>query len=406
MTGKKLTMGAARALKPGETLRDDYVKGLHLRARQSVKSWHLYYFKSGRIRRPKLGYFPSLTVDGARKAARALLEQIARGEDPSMQRLQARKQPTVLELAERYLDDLSRPKNKKRSLEEKLSKLNTHVLPHIGRLVVKEVTLGDINRLLATVSEKKMMRVTTPTGRTTVKQVGGHTAARHVRTLLHSMFRYAEHSELQWRPRGSNPVIDARTFPERKKRRRHIQSGEWTKLADALARLEVQYPQRVAAIKVALLSGTRITELITAKVSELEGNKIILADHKSDRTDEERTIYLSSQALALIRSVQVETSPWLFGEKLARHHIQTVWEKAREMAGCPDLRAQDLRRTFASAAKSAGKSLETIGELFGHSDADTTMRYAWLFDDAAEAANQATADEIDRLLRCSELVES
>jgi site-specific recombinase XerD len=55
----------------------------------------------------------------------------------------------------------------------------------------------------------------------------------------------------------------------------------------------------------------------------------------------------------------------------------------------PNVRIHDLRHSFASILVSAGASLPLIGQLLGHTQVQTTHRYAHLFDgtmrDAAEA---------------------
>jgi site-specific recombinase XerD len=58
----------------------------------------------------------------------------------------------------------------------------------------------------------------------------------------------------------------------------------------------------------------------------------------------------------------------------------------------PNVRIHDLRHSFASILVSAGASLPLIGQLLGHTQAQTTHRYAHLFDrpmrDAAEAVRE------------------
>jgi integrase len=54
--------------------------------------------------------------------------------------------------------------------------------------------------------------------------------------------------------------------------------------------------------------------------------------------------------------------------------------------GLTDVRVHDLRHTFASILASSGLSLPIIGALLGHTQAQTTARYAHLFDDVLRAA--------------------
>jgi len=55
-------------------------------------------------------------------------------------------------------------------------------------------------------------------------------------------------------------------------------------------------------------------------------------------------------------------------------------------------RIHDLRHTFASLLVSGGASLEMIGKLLGHSQMQTTQRYAHLMDSPLRAGVDAVAN--------------
>ena len=152
-----------------------------------------------------------------------------------------------------------------------------------------------------------------------------------------------------------------------------------------------------------ILCGSRVSELLTARRHELVANTIVKATHKTMRTGEDRRIVLPRQALDVIAALPVARNGYLFGplgEHIEpRHATRHVWEMIREKAGCPDLRQQDLRRTFASVAKSRGVSLDQIGEIFGHKQTQTTARYAWLYEDSSSAAVQSVADALSGSLK-------
>lgn len=178
-----------------------------------------------------------------------------------------------------------------------------------------------------------------------------------------------------------------------------------------LAALSDKYPCHVAAIYTILYAGTRITELVTAKYEHLHGNVIVLGEHKtSDRIDDDRTIRLPRQALALISALPSFGSGYLFGDLGAlaqpRRSIFYVWDKARDAAAkrhprLAEIQPKDLRRTFASVARTKGATLEHIGGIFDHTNSRTTERYAFLFDGTANEIVQDTADEIERLMQPS-----
>ena len=60
----------------------------------------------------------------------------------------------------------------------------------------------------------------------------------------------------------------------------------------------------------------------------------------------------------------------------------------------PTVRLHDLRHTYASILASRGQSLPIIGALLGHTQPQTTARYAHLLDDPLRAATEAAADVI------------
>ncbi|SIT82273.1 Phage integrase family protein [Yoonia rosea] len=60
----------------------------------------------------------------------------------------------------------------------------------------------------------------------------------------------------------------------------------------------------------------------------------------------------------------------------------------------PELRIHDLKRTFASIAVMNGIDLLMVGKILGHSNFQTTMRYAHLADAPARAA----ADRVSGLM--------
>jgi integrase len=394
----KLTAETIRDAKPGTVLRDHVVEGLELHAKVTGKFWFLYYRNSARKqRRPKLGSLKALPLEAARELAREWHKRIARGEDPGGERADYRKSPTISEFCDTYLKHCE-AYDKPRTLEEKRSKIKQHIKPLLGKLKVVDAKLSDINDALDKVAAGGIKETTSKGGLVWRRKTGGNTAARHVRAILSGIFTYAEHSDVKLRPRHSNPVQDAKTFAKAK-RRRHMEGSEAPAVAKALDALADEYPQRVAALWCILLAGTRVTELITAKRTMLNGNSLVLTEHKTERTGDERVIVLPRQAMAIIETLPDDNSGFIFGQGLTRYNIFTVWDKARELAGCPGLRVQDFRRTFASAAKSAGRSIETVGELFGHKDVETTKLYSHLFEEVAKAAAQDTADELEKRMR-------
>lgn len=69
--------------------------------------------------------------------------------------------------------------------------------------------------------------------------------------------------------------------------------------------------------------------------------------------------------------------------------MQKPWRRIRKAADLEDIRIHDLRHTFASHGVAMGQGLPIIGKLLGHSQSQSTARYAHLAaDPVIEMADQ------------------
>ena len=64
------------------------------------------------------------------------------------------------------------------------------------------------------------------------------------------------------------------------------------------------------------------------------------------------------------------------------------------VAKLEDMRIHDIRHSFASRALALGESLPAIGKLLGHSQVETTARYAHLARDSVREAAVRISDSI------------
>jgi integrase len=70
----------------------------------------------------------------------------------------------------------------------------------------------------------------------------------------------------------------------------------------------------------------------------------------------------------------------------------------RVRARVKDVRIHDLRHTFASAAVASGQGLPMIGKLLGHTQVQTTARYAHLAAEPVKLAADAVAQNLQQAL--------
>jgi integrase len=80
-------------------------------------------------------------------------------------------------------------------------------------------------------------------------------------------------------------------------------------------------------------------------------------------------------------------------------NLEKPWRAIRAAAGLDDVRIHDLRHAFASTAAASGMGLPIIGKMLGHSQPQTTARYAHLAADPVKAAAAAVASKIDAAMR-------
>lgn len=104
-----------------------------------------------------------------------------------------------------------------------------------------------------------------------------------------------------------------------------------------------------------------------------------------------RNIFLPPPAMLILAHLDTNNS---YRGSIFPPHTSTrrPWDNAAKVAGLTGVRLYDLRHTFASAALAMNVSLLTIGRLLGHKNAQTTLRYAHLDNDAGldAAAKAAT----------------
>ena len=78
--------------------------------------------------------------------------------------------------------------------------------------------------------------------------------------------------------------------------------------------------------------------------------------------------------------------------------LQKPWRRVRKAAGLDNVRIHDLRHSFASEAVMAGESLPTVGKILGHTQAQTTARYAHLADDPLQNASDRVASSLKKAM--------
>ena len=364
---------------------DREIPGFGLRIRPSgASAYVLLYRFAGRARRMTLGSGRVLTPDEARKLARQALAAVAAGRDPAAERKQARqKRPAVTfaDVADRWLVEHANTRLKPSSLARAQGLLDHHVLPALGRLRIEDLERAHVARLHHAMRKNPV-------------------SANRARALVSAICNFAERVGL--RPVGTNPCRHVKPFPE-EKRRRFLSSEELARLGDALDHLEREGTgpcdrQAAAAIRLLLLTGARAGEILSLRWEyvDLERGVLRLPTSKTGAKE----IQLGPAARAVLTGLreQAEAEGYVIPGRVAGEPLKglhRIWKRLLRSAAVDEtVRLHDLRRTAASAGASAGLALETVGQLLGHRQANTTKGYAYLFDEARREAAERMERQI------------
>jgi integrase len=380
----KITKRAVDALRPAADGReaviwDTEVRGFGVRVQRGGSKSYLVHYRIGTgrgapLRKLTIGkHGAPWTPDTARGEAKRLLGLVESGADPGADKIARKEAPTVAELAERFLAEHAEAKRKASTAAAYRNLLSKVILPAIGQRKVVDVTRADLTKLHHA-------------NRTTPYQ------SNRVMAVLSKMFNLAE----QWglRPDGSNPCRHIERFTEHK-RERMLSPAELGRLGDALAAYTGS-PYPVAAIKLLVFTGARLGEVRGLRWNwiDLERGEARLPDSKSGA----KTLHLPPPALAVLTALpRLDNNPHVIvGQKVgaALANLEKPWRAIRNTAGLDDVRLHDLRHAFASVAASSGMGLPIIGKMLGHSQAQTTHRYAHLASDPVKAAAAAVAEKI------------
>ncbi len=350
---------------------DEDLAGFGVRVKPTgVRSYVIQYRdrQTGVSRRKTLGaHGPLLSLHKAKERARVLLGAAVGGADPIGDEKARRAEPFFKELAADYLEQHAVPKKRPASLSNDRSMLNGIILPKLGHLRVGAIKSRDIH-LLHTGLKATPYR------------------ANRVLSLLSKIFSVG----VQWGLRADNPAKGIERYHE-DRRERWLSDDEITRLLAALA----EHPNQIAAnaIRLQLLTGARIGEVLTARWGDIDFERGVWTK-PSHHTKQKRTEHLplSAPALALLLTIKERADasvPFVFPGRIADRplaHLKGFWKSVTAAAGLSNYRMHDNRHTHASHLVSSGLSLEIVGRLLGHTSPMTTRRYAHLADDPLRGA--------------------
>jgi integrase len=377
---------------------DSDVKGFGLRMKPSgVKSYVLKYRIGRRTRRLTIGKHGSpWTPEQARERAGELLRAVYDGRDPATEKAEARRDLTITELSDVYLDDgpAAKPNKKPSSWITDRSNIERHIKPLLGQKMLKSLTQAEVAKFQADVAAGKNTTDVRTKKRGRARVRGGKGTAARSLAVLGAMLEFGL-------GRGLIPANPARGVPLLKgeKKERFLSGPELTRLADTITSMErggIVSSTAATAVRLLLLTGCRKTEILSLEWDWIDTERrcLRLPDSKTGA----KVVPLAMAAMELLNGVSREPDAvFVLPAATGRSHyvgLQKDWERIRARADLNGLRLHDLRHSFASFAVAGGHSLFLVGKVLGHKQARTTEGYAHLTADPVLAVADTTAARI------------
>lgn len=359
----RITDRLVKALTPPEKryriVYDEQVRGFGVQVLKSgVKSFIIEYRFKGVQKRMTIGRYPEWSVLAARKEAEVLRTLIGKGIDPKQKRDEEYSAPTVKDMFERHIKQES-AKLSPRYLRDVKRTYRDYILPKLGNRKVADLTFSDCEALHRKISaDDKPVRA----------------------NRVHAIFRRGLSLSKQWGWISVNPAEGVQHNRE-EGRTRYLTRDELKRLFMALD--EHPYQTSCDAVRLMIYTGCRSGEALNARWDQFDQDfRIWSKPSAATKQRRPHVVPVSEEVTKLLvrRSID-RSSDFIFPSEetgLAMTNIKRTWATVKKQAGIPDVRLHDLRHTFASIVVSSGQSLPVVGALLGHTQAQTTARYAHL----------------------------
>lgn len=383
----KLTKRYIDSLKPepGDVVHwDDGISGFGVRVRPSGRKTYIAKCRCrGRQVKITIGPHGPITVEQARTKARSIIAEAKAGRDPAADHSRLRKSPTVAELGQRFLNEYVPVHCRATTAREYKRSVELFINPEIGTRKVVDIERIEIAKLHHSLHNKPYQ-------------------ANRTLGVLSKMFNLAEVWGL--RPDGSNPCRHVKKYKE-EKRERFLSGDEYQRLGNALRQAEEEGSETLSAINaiwLLMLTGCRLNEIMSLKwhYIDFDTREFRLPDSKTGA----KTVHLGAAVIDRLKNIEkLEDNEFVIAGKKEGSYLsdlQHPWRRIRKLAKLDDVRLHDLRHSFASGGLAVGEGLPMIGKLLGHSQVQTTARYAHLANDPVKAAADRIAERISTSANC------
>jgi integrase len=381
------------------------LKGFGLRVHPSGgRSYYVdYRNRDGGRKRMKLGDHGPLTCEEARKIAMQTLGAVVGGDDPLTERQTRRNSLTMKELCADYMAAAEkglifgkkRQPKKPYTIVQDHARIDRHIVPLLGKKLVKELTRADVAKFIRDVTTgKTAVDIKTEKKRSRIIVRGGGGTAARAASFLGAILTWAVHEGII----ESNPAHGVKRQAD-KKRTRRLTPEEYRKLGDALRQAEEAREtwQGLAGARLLALTGCRRGEIVKLKWTEVDdaGGCFRLEDTKEGAS----TRPIGRPALDLLSGLdREEGATFVLPAARGTGHfggLSGAFERLVERAGLDGVTPHTMRHSFASVAADLGFAESTIAAMLGHAGGSVTSRYVHHLDSVLIAAADKVARAIE-----------
>ncbi len=336
-------------------VRDTKLPGLCVRVEASGrKTFYFVYSVRGRARWYRIGP-AAMGAAEARKVARELIGDVARGRDPQAERTAERGGATFEQLHKRYLEEHAKKRNKSWKQAEALIK--RHVIPRWGNLSAKEISRSQVKQLVGKLS------VETPI------------LANSVLHAISAVFTFGVKEEVltinPCKGVDENPTTD---------RDRTLSATEVPSFWTACENI---HPVTAAALKVVLLTGARPGEVrhmrrehVKGQWWELPGQPVAELGWPGTKNAGSHRVFLTEQVLELIGSDDEPGFVFANDRGNAIDGLEGAMREISKLCGFdPPVRPHDLRRTMGTTITGRGHGREALDRILNHRKKSVTDVY-------------------------------
>ncbi len=356
-----------------------------------VKTFVLSKRIGGVPERIKLGRYPEMSIEQARKKAMELNGQIATGKNPADAKREKRDEMTLEDLFDLYMKRYAIPHAlrtadaMRENFAVYLGKLDAPKKKH-GRERVKPAGAVDWSKKkISTITQKDVANLHHQIGTKTGKII-----ANRVIELLRAVYNRCIKLRLI---SSMNPAEGIEPYKE-VSRDRFLSQDE---IPQFFIALESESEQNRDYFLLALLTGARKTNVLSIRWQDIDFNlgHWRVSGEKS-KNGQPMIIPLTKDAAEiLLRRQKTSESIFVFpgtGVKGYMTSPKAAWIRVVKRAGLENIRPHDLRRSLGSWMANTGASMVIIGGALGHKDPQSTKVYARLAVDPIKFAMETASD--------------